>query len=57
MEVSRAWSLVPGSCWAWEGAEYPLDTVPSCLLGGLKEGELGAKPCLGRGEIPVNVPG
>lgn len=55
--MSRAWSLVPGSLWAWEGAEYPWDTVPSSLLGGLKEGVLGAKPCLGRGEIPVSVPG
>lgn len=46
-----------GSWWGWEGAEHPQDTVPSFLLGGLKEGVLGAKLCLGRGEIPVTVPG
>lgn len=55
--MSQAWSLISGSWWAWEGAEYPQDTIPNHLLGGLKEGVLGAKPCFGRGGIPVSVPG
>lgn len=63
---SKAW--VGGDVWQGELGSVPAPgepgkvlsipgMVPSCLLGGLKEGVLGDKPCFGRGEIPVSVPG